>query len=312
LYYKRKLPAEFFLRNRWPGVWDWYIGKRNHFREERYRKQVEWAVKLSRELYEQDVPHVFLKAVPAEQMFYGGIGLRKMADIDLLVARRSVPIVNKVFDALRFDKGIVVAGRGFRRLSRAEEVIRLLHSHEAVPRILNPTEEDKRIEFDINFAFAWKAIRADIDVDLVLQDASSIVMQGHQLPVLSPPWMCLHTMLHAYAEATMFLCTSKTWTADKVHQDSFRLDNIYEASQLQSVLEPGELDALTNRFGLAAAGAYARGVLQYFETGHYVRSDIDYFWDLQGKRWQWKTEFSQRIVSGVSSPDEVREILTGG
>lgn len=160
-------------------------------------------------LIEAGVPVAVTKGVVLEATVYGGLGVRKMMDADLMIHPRDRARTTEVMTELGFRDG-VYDWRTHRiddLPSQARAVYRLSPDH--LPHFLR-LEPDRggTLVVDVANSVTWSASRWQVPMDEVLEriDVTAVLGGELEVPTLAPSWLFLFTALHLFRES-WFLAT---------------------------------------------------------------------------------------------------------
>jgi len=167
------------------------------------------AAEVAARLAEAGVRAAVTKGVALEPTVYGGLGVRKMMDADLMIHPRDRARTAEVMTELGFGNGVYDwrAHRIDDLPAAARAVYRLSPDH--LPHFLR-LEPDRGGTLVVDFAnsVTWSASRWQVPMEQVLDRLDTVSLLGGELcaPTLAPAWLFLFTALHLFRES-WFLTT---------------------------------------------------------------------------------------------------------
>jgi hypothetical protein len=162
------------------------------------------AAEVAARLGAQGITVAVTKGVALEPTVYGGLGVRKMMDADLMIHPRDRERIDEVMSSLGFRIGQYDWQR--HRIddlpATARAVYRLSPDH--LPHYLR-LEPDRGGTLVVDFAnsVTWANSRWQVPMEDVLAERDTVLLLDGRLtaPTLAPPWQFLFTVLHLFRES---------------------------------------------------------------------------------------------------------------
>lgn len=144
------------------------------------------------------------KGLALASTVYGGHGVRKMMDADLMIHPQDRATVSRVLEELGFQQGLYDWKRHqiTELPARRRAVYRLSPDHLPHFMRLEPYRGGTLV-IDVANSVTWTHSEWQVPMEAVLEDLEEAESPGSgaPLPVLGPPWQFLFTTLHLFREA---------------------------------------------------------------------------------------------------------------
>lgn len=183
-----------------------------------------------------NVPYAVIKGEPLSVLAYGTNGMREYADVDILVDKKNLKIMEDILLANGYD---IEYNKNF-LTSRESRCISLLYSHQLLPyrKIVNRMV----YAIDLNHDILWGEYEGKrINIDEFLSDVIEIDIYGIKVKSLPPLKAMVHLVLHHYKDmnSIFLLATRKSIRYDmfkdvyyllKNNLDTITVDKLYTVS----------------------------------------------------------------------------------
>lgn len=135
-------------------------------------------------------PYCILKGKPLALQAYGELSLRHSADIDILVSKENVCLLEDLLQQHKFE---------CRNLSREERILCFSSSHQIPP--YRKYKAGIRIEIDVNFDIFWGEFSGRrVSIKEFLSDTIDVNVYGVSVKTLPPLKALVQLILHHYKE----------------------------------------------------------------------------------------------------------------
>ena len=161
------------------------------------------------------IPYAIVKGEPLSMMAYGMPGCRNSRDIDILVHRENLYLI----EGLLTHAGYFASANNYN--IRGNRLVYLCVSHQ-LPQYHNAT---KSVFVDLNFDVFWGEYDGKrIDINDFLSDTIEMNIHGVKVKTLSPIKMLLHLILHHYRDMnSIFLLATRNSINKNMFKDVFNL-----------------------------------------------------------------------------------------
>lgn len=256
----------------------------------------------------REVQYAIIKGEPLSLQAYGGLGGRICSDIDILIHRSTLSVLEKKLRLFGFVDTLK---------SRADKILMLSSSHQTSPwkRELPPFGF---VDFDINFDIFWGEYEGNrINMEDFLSDTIEVDIYGCKVKVLPPLKAMIQLILHHYKEMNsiyhlsghnsinynMFKDVYYLW---KNNKENLSLNNLYSIS-LEYKIMPYVFYVLhfTNRI------FKDKELKKYVDAFHTLEGEslLDCYGLTETERKKWKVDFQTRLKA-TSLFDLIQNSLT--
>ena len=137
-----------------------------------------------------DLKYSVVKGEVLSYYIYGTFGYRCSSDIDILVNRNDLTIIEHALQSSGFSQQIH---------TRMDRIMLIYASHQTIP--FHKTTSIETIHVDVNFDVFWGEYTGKrIDIDEFLSDSSYINIYGTRVKTISKVKAFIHLILHHYKE----------------------------------------------------------------------------------------------------------------
>lgn len=165
-------------------------------KDELYKKNIyisKLRYKSCLELFDslKHIDYVIIKGEPLSMYCYNLFGMRNSSDIDILIDKKNLSLLEKVL-----EKGGFISTN----TSRHDRILMLSYSHQVAPWFKNIIN-NLRLYIDINIDVLWGE-RSDkcIDINNFISDSVCLNIFGCEIKTLTPSKMLIQVALHHYKE----------------------------------------------------------------------------------------------------------------
>lgn len=150
---------------------------------------------------------------------YNATGMRTSSDVDILVSRKNLRIIEKKLSDIGFEKqysdDIVT--------QRTNRAFMLSHSHQTTPFYIQ--KSIFKLSVDLNFDIFWGEYTGKrVDVDDFLSDTTEIEIYGYKVKVLPPLKAMVQLILHHYKDMnSIFLLATRNSIKFDMFKDIYYL-----------------------------------------------------------------------------------------
>lgn len=164
-----------------------------------------------------DLESVIIKGEVLSLMAYRSLGVRKSSDIDILIPRRNVKILEKIL----ISKGYI------HQLGTVEERAARILCMSSSHQLMSFYKKSKgvNIQIDVNFDILWGEYTGKrIDIDEFVSDRMRIDLFGYKVNVLKPDRALIQLILHHYKEMnSIFILATRNSINYKMFRDVYYL-----------------------------------------------------------------------------------------
>lgn len=243
------------------------------------------------------IPYAVIKGEPLSLFAYGDFGYRNCNDIDILISRDNIKLLEKMLKQNNFEQKTVEDMN-----NRYLRILCLSFSHQLLP--YKKYFNDLPITIDLNFDVFWgEFTNKCIDIDEFLSDVIYIEVYGYKIKTLPPIKALLQLCLHHYRELNSIYLLIRH---NKINVNSFK-DIYFLIINNQKEIT---LDKLYNICSKYKINNYIYFVLYY--TYHIFKNEIlldyleafrsheaeellDYYGLADNERKKWKVSLEQRL-----------------
>ena len=269
----------------------------------------------------QKTEYAVIKGEALSLYAYNMLGARKSNDIDILVRREDIDLVDKL---LRAEGFIQINGRQ-QTASRAEIVGSLINSHQTLPYVKSISPYGLKVEIDVNLEVMWGEWKGrKIEVDEFLRNVERTNIYGENVNVLAPHYAFVHLLLHNYKDCNSIYILA---TRNSINYMMFLEVYLFWKNFKDFI----SIDWLVKFVGKYEIGEYLYYILFYTnsiygdkEMGNYVnaleskkgRGLLNCYGLNDAERKEWKVPFRDRLMEenqlkllqGELSKEDIRKI----
>lgn len=247
-----------------------------------------------------NIPYAIIKGEPLSILAYGEEGHRVSHDIDLLVSKANLPLVEK--ELSRYDFRDTLSFSCDHKTVRSRRIFCLVASHQIIPY----RNSLGTVFVDFNHDIFWGEYSGKrVDIDEFLLDTYEMNIHGCLVKVLSPIKALIQLILHQYKDMNSIFILA---TRDSIKIDSFK-DVYYLLTNNLHSISLEDLYSICAKLGIIP---YVFYVLYYTEQIYkdevlkkYVETfrtpEGEYLLDCYGlcekERKRWKVDFQTRLNS---------------
>ena len=264
-----------------------------------------WGKRISEQINlfnncDSDIPYAIIKGEPLSILAYGTYGMREYSDIDILVDKKDLQIIENILQKnnyiMDFNKNLLT--------NHASRFFSLCYSHQLLPyqKIVN-----KMIyRIDINHDIFWGEYEGKrIEIAKFLSDTIEIEIYGIRTKTLAPLKAMIQLILHHYKDMnSIFLLATRKSIKHNMFKDVY-----YLLKNNAQTITMDKLYALSNEYEIIPYVFYVlyytgqvfddKMLKQYIET--FRKSEGEALLNCYGlcskERKKWTCDFQTRLKS---------------
>lgn len=266
------------------------------------------ATQICAAMEKKEIKACLVKGIHSAIALYGSFGLRKYADIDLLIEKSELSRAKKVLQALGYKQGAYKKDEEelrFIEAPRSEVLRREIYTHETEP-FRKVDQSGETVEIDINFIPYWlgsenQSQRHLAAAGVLLRGSHRVSCPGGFITCLNAEAALVHAACHLHSEATLFLQHDQETKAGA----EIALYRLVDAALLASkVVDWRAVRALSIEIDRLHSLEYTMVLLrELFPSSSRIVpvvfqkdfSAYDYFYSKDGRRIFWRTAIRDRL-----------------
>lgn len=190
-------------------------------------------------LNDSGLPYANIKGEALSLQAFRQYGMRSYGDIDLLIKKSDLPVLNKNLLSLGFKNKQ-------ENLSREDQIFIQAFSHQSNTFVFS--EKEQKTHLDINIDVFWgEYTDKRIDIEEFLSDAQEADIYGVNVKVLSPLKAIIQLFLHHYKDmnSVFLLATRKSIKRNMFHEiycmlknnrNDISIDKLYDVSDRYNII----------------------------------------------------------------------------
>ena len=245
-----------------------------------------------------DVRYSIIKGEALSIASYNKTGQRTSSDVDILISRKNVSILEKKLVDVGFEK------KRFDDMTkqRTQRALMLSSSHQTPPLYLQ--KNAFKLCVDLNIDIFWGEYSGKrVDIDDFLADTMYVEIYGCRVKVLSPLKAMIQLILHHYKDMnSIFLLATRNSIKYTMFKDiyyllknninSIPLDSLYDISSKYDII--AYVYYMLYHTGLLFDDSVLKEYINAFKTAE-GDSLINYYGLNEFERHEWKYDFRTRL-----------------
>lgn len=241
----------------------------------------------------KSMAYAVVKGEPLSLLAYGKIGQRSSSDIDILVSKENISILEDILRRNGFAYSTDI--------TREERIFYVSQSHQLMPYVKRTPLLS--ITIDINFNIFWGGYEGkNININDFLNDTVEIMIYGSNIKTLTPIKSFIHLCLHHYKELnSIYLLSNHNFYRRDTFVDVYRLvKNNFHFDDISNIIKVcTELDVtayvyfvLYYTFLLYPDLVIEEMLKQLFTS---IGEGLIEHYGLEGNRKKWRISFEERL-----------------
>jgi len=257
-------------------------------------------------------PYAVIKGEALSLLCYNKKSVRRSQDIDVLIERNNLSIIEKVL----INNGFEVLSKSSKTINRENRIIYLSQSHQIEPYIKET--KNHYVQIDLNFDIFWGEYTSKrVDMNEFLSDTIEMEIYGAKVKSLPPLKAMIQLILHHFKDmnSIYLLSTRKSIKFDMFKDVYYLLKNNYEAislDKLYTISEKYEIIPYVYYILYYTGMLFDDDLLKKYVTAfqtHEGEELLNCYGLNESERRKWKCDFKTRLES-ESTYDLIKEFLT--